>query len=96
MKYRKKPLVIEAIQWTGDNFQDVMLFAAGASIAHDFVDDVITIPTLEGQMEASKGDWIIKGIVGEFYPCKPNVFRDSYDLVGPTESTPVDGGSTLH
>ena len=78
MKYRKRPVVIEAMQWTGDG-------AALESWAADDIDaDVeddgsLTIHTLEGRMRADLNDWIIKGIKGEFYPCKPDIFAATYE-----------------
>ncbi|MDO9008325.1 MAG: hypothetical protein Q8K57_13390 [Thiobacillus sp.] len=79
MKYRKKPVVIDAIQWTGGNRQDVADFCG---------DDVLTpieaykpfqVGTLEGQHTASLGDWIIRGVQGEHYPCKPDIFEATYE-----------------
>lgn len=78
-KYRKKPAVIEAIQWTGDNANEVAMFAEGKAIAGVF-DKAFCIHTLEGIMKASIGDYIIKGIKGEFYPCKPDIFEKTYEL----------------
>lgn len=78
-KYRKKPVVIEAVQFTRVNDPEVKDFLK--------VDDwyyshnMIHIPTLEGTMEASIGDWIIKGVQGEFYPCKPDIFEATYEQV---------------
>lgn len=77
MKFRKKPVVVEAIQW----------FKAGDHPAVDFngVNDMGTehysIRTLEGRLNVSQGDWIIKGVEGEFYPCKPNIFEKTYEKV---------------
>ena len=65
-KYRKKPVVIEAIQWTSDNLSEIDKFTQGKVKNHE---SVLIIPTLEGDMEASIGDYIIKGVNGEFYPC---------------------------
>lgn len=78
--YRKKPVVIEAIRWTGDNFADVQRFAGDAAVESVFCEDVL-IQTLEGIMRASVGDYIIKGVKGEFYPCKPDIFEQTYDEV---------------
>lgn len=82
MRYRKKQLVIEAIRWTGDNLND---------ICHEFPDFKLSytltnrndlgIYTLEGLMWAAIGDYIIKGIRGEFYPCKPDIFKETYEEV---------------
>jgi hypothetical protein len=79
MKYRKKPVVIEAMQWTGDNPKDCMRFVESG--VADVNGDEILIKTLEGAMSASKNDWIIKGIKGEFYPCKPDIFEATYEKV---------------
>lgn len=79
MKFRKKPVTIEAVQWTGDNVEEIGEFLAGvhwATAGHNAV-----IPTLEGDMAASPNDWIIKGVKGEFYPCKPDVFEATYEAV---------------
>jgi hypothetical protein len=75
-KYRKKPVVIDAIQFTGMNQQDIRNFTGYAAVAHC---GYLTIDTLEGQMVANKGDWIIKGVMGEFYPCKPDIFEATYE-----------------
>ena len=74
--FRKKPVVIEAIQWDG-NQEEIYDFLGGV----EFRDGELYIQTLEGQMHASKGDFIIKGIRGEFYPCKPDIFEKTYDEV---------------
>lgn len=77
MKFRKKPVVIEAVQWTGDNVDDVGDFVGQSATMT--VDGAFVIFTLEGEMLASEGDWIIKGIKGEFYPCKPDIFEATYE-----------------
>jgi hypothetical protein len=79
-KYRKKPVVIEAIQYDG-NFIPVKEFTELQAYKNGGKDDFVFIPTLEGVMIASTGDWIIKGVNGEFYPCKPDIFEKSYELV---------------
>lgn len=78
-KYRKKPVVIEAIQWRGNNFAEVFAFCKDA-IIDDVYGDVL-IKTLEGVHEAIVGDYIIKGVNGEFYPCKPDIFEKTYEEV---------------
>lgn len=84
-KYRKKPVVIEAIQFTSYNFQEIRDFTNYE--AHAFGKDVqgekciCIIKTLEGQHIATEGDFIIKGVKGEFYPCKPDIFEQTYELV---------------
>ncbi len=77
-QYRKKPVVVEAMQYTGDNGADVCLFVgyADRNEKNQFV-----ISTLEGRMLADVGDFIIKGIQGEFYPCKPDIFEQTYELI---------------
>lgn len=85
MKYRKKPVVIEAIQFINDieSVESIKNF-----MGDDFLIDasdpehlVIRIATLEGIMIAGVGDYIIKGVNGEFYPCKPDIFEKTYELV---------------
>ena len=81
MKYRKKPVVIEAICWNGANVDEVLGFIFCKASAYRKADNVIAIETLEGAMCANKGDWIIKGVKGEFYPCKPDIFAATYEPV---------------
>lgn len=78
-KYRKKPVVIEAIVWTGDNLKDVLTFSDKAYIDAD--NYTLKIETLEGTHVATRGDYIIKGVKGEFYPCKPDIFKRTYEEV---------------
>ena len=91
MKFRKKPVIIEAIQWTGDNLKEIIDFAGLHPSAEKWVWDEyenivktegLKIFTLEGRMNADIGDWIIKGVKGEFYPCKPDIFEQTYEPVG--------------
>ena len=89
-KYRKKPVVIEAIQWTGKNIWDVRKFVGNK--ASDF-NGKFNIRTLEGTMSASIGDFIIKGVHGEFYPCKPDIFSETYEAVGAEVVTDTNVGS---
>lgn len=77
-KYKKVPVVIEALEWNGNNKDEVMNFV-GSNIY--FKGSSAFIVTLEGDMEASVGDYIIKGVKGEFYPCKPDVFSTTYEKV---------------
>lgn len=83
MKFRKKPVVIDAIQWTGENDLEVQeLLRQGPYTFAGYVKGrYVDIGTLEGLMVASPGDWIIKGVKGEFYPCKPDIFAELYDAV---------------
>ena len=83
MKFRKKPVIIEAEQFTEENKDRVYNFVRCNCYA-DFDSaglPILTIQTLEGDMTASLGDWIIKGIKGEFYPCKPDIFDATYESV---------------
>ena len=76
-KFRKKPVVIEAIQWN-NNPQEVMAFHSSMILRSD---GSLFIGTLEGTMHVSDKDWIIKGVNGEFYPCKPDIFEKTYEKV---------------
>ena len=91
-QYRKKPVIIEAVQWNGLNFKEIEEFA-GYNVA--ILEEVrkpnmdmkipgdyrLCIRTLEGVMDARKGDYIIKGVNGECYPCKPDIFEKTYEEV---------------
>ena len=80
MKYRKKPVVIEAVQYLREkNIGECMDFCD--QLIFDCSDNEYKIATLEGEMTVSYGDYIIKGVDGEFYPCKPTIFEKTYDLV---------------
>lgn len=82
--YRKKPVTVEAIQWI-DNNLEILAFCKDAefeerrNIMGVWLD--LYINTLEGRMKASKGDYIVKGVNGEFYPCKPDIFEKTYEKV---------------
>jgi hypothetical protein len=85
-KYRKKPVVIEAVIFNRELFDLVEDFTRGT--AHSFgierrINGKCTciIPTLEGQHIANEGDYIIKGVKGEFYPCKPDIFKMTYEEI---------------
>lgn len=78
-KFRKKPVVIEAIQLTPLNIDEIESFVGG-DLGKDS-DGNTVIATLEGAMKCSINDFIIKGVKGEFYPCKPDIFESTYDLV---------------
>lgn len=87
MKFRKKPVVIEAMQfkgdWTGDG-ADICTWvgrSAHWSAGNSGEPGTLHIRTLEGTMTATEGDWIIKGVQGEFYPCKPDIFALTYEPV---------------
>nr|DAR92605.1 MAG TPA: PGDYG protein [Bacteriophage sp.] len=94
MRYRKKPVVIEAIQWTGENQREMFDFLTNGEkkdeymeafgehfrIDHAAVKGGLVIKTLEGNHLANIGDYIIKGVAGEFYPCKPDIFEKTYEV----------------
>ena len=91
-KFRKRPVVVDAIEWRGDNLREVIDFTGwhpSASNKWTWAEyEMIIVPekglkifTLEGSHMASVGDWIIKGVKGEFYPCKPDVFEATYEEV---------------
>ena len=79
MKYRKKPVTIDAIQWTGKNQEEIKNFVK-QDMYFSSVGELYII-TLEGEMRAPPGDYIIKGVDGEFYPCKPDIFEKTYERV---------------
>ena len=83
MKYRKKPVVIEAVQFVDTEESILKLSELGLDpVRIDYADlnnPVLKIETLEGLMIATEGDYIIKGVKGEFYPCKPDIFEETYE-----------------
>lgn len=79
MKYRKKPVVIDAIQITPFNIPEIEQFVGGDFGKNASGQNVIA--TLEGAMVCSMNDFIIKGVKGEFYPCKPDIFEATYEQV---------------
>lgn len=91
-KFRKKPVVVEAVRWTGSNLEEIRNFV-GSDLIEECVElfDIkrtlkemlvdIAIDTLEGTMRVDYGDYIIKGVQGEFYPCKPDIFEQTYEEV---------------
>jgi len=85
MKYRKKPVVIEARQLGNDYDEDVdiMRWCHGEPCDSDETLVLFQIRTLEGPLLAREGDWIIRGVKGEFYPCKPDIFIATYEAVEP-------------
>lgn len=79
MKFRKKPVVIEAVQYDGTKENLAAILRLGNSIM--LYSDHLVIKTLEGNHRADIGDWIIKGVKGELYPCKPDIFKLTYEPV---------------
>lgn len=90
-KFRKKPVVIEAVQWQGNTsvLQQLSVDLTGCDEVHRVdhgdricrIGDNLRIRTLEGDMLAEIGDWIIRGVKGELYPCKPDIFAETYEAV---------------
>jgi hypothetical protein len=81
-KFRKKPVVIEAVPFNGLNHDEIKAFTQGMCYTNfDPQNPLFMIRTLEGEHVASPGDWIIRGVKGEFYPCKPDIFAQTYESV---------------
>lgn len=86
MKFTKKPAIVDAIQFNGKNGKEVLEWASETSIENPNDDTAITsfdtdmvIETLEGCMSVREGDWVIRGVKGELYPCKPDIFEKTYE-----------------
>lgn len=86
IKCRKKPVEVSAVQWNGANVDEIKEFVGEAlELFYPTMDPNLTFPiihTLEGDMNVSNGDFIIKGVDGEFYPCKPDIFKKTYECLG--------------
>ena len=90
-KAQKKPVIVEVCQWTGDNDKEIIDFCPDAYFHRQFTDNnqltvevtpwELYIHTLEGDHKAIVGDYIIKGVHGEFYPCKSDIFMETYDII---------------
>lgn len=82
-RFRKKPIIIEAIQFdaTNENLVELSNWLPQGTLLYGGIKNQIVIKTLEGNMVAHKGDWIIKGIKGECYPCAPDIFEITYEAV---------------
>ena len=83
MRFRKLPVEIEAVQWTGANRQEIDDFTHPNEPMSYFDPDTgsLIIRTTEGNMHAQTGDWSIRGVAGEFYPCKMDIFEQTYEAV---------------
>lgn len=82
MKVRKKPVTVDAIQFTGSNFKELEEFMPDTQgFINEKYPNILTIQTLEGNMTAQINDWIIKGVKGEYYPCKPDIFEITYEVI---------------
>ena len=90
-KFRKKPVVIEALLWDGSNYEEIAVWCGKTDKNEHGIkdpgrfqrtkDDVVGVLTLEGFMTATIGDWIVKGVKDEFYPVKPDIFAATYEAV---------------
>lgn len=83
-KYVKKPIIIRAVKWTGYNFDEIAVFVNPQPLnlyKNSFGLTRLLIETLEGDMYAEVGDYIIQGVHGEFYACKPGIFAETYEEV---------------
>lgn len=82
MLVQKKPVLVEAERYLGDeNFNRIRQFVGPKTPLHQLGDQMLGIDTLEGVMRVTPGDWIIRGVEGEFYPCKPGIFDKTYEIV---------------
>lgn len=83
MKFRKKPVVIDAVQWNGPQDLDAIVSFIHETPQHrcrfSLREGGFFVETMEGEMRASPGDWIIRGVKGEYYPCKPDIFAATYE-----------------
>ena len=97
MKFRKKPVEVEAHKLTVENMDFVENWCKGSikGVSLPIEERCIDIQTLEGEMRAEIGDYVIKGIKGEFYPCKPDIFEMTYDIVEPFDASKTIIGSRL-
>lgn len=98
MKYIKKSITIEALEWNGeeDQFQEIRAMGKDSRITINRTPEgKLEIPTLEGVMTADVGDMVIKGIQGELYPCKPDIFQKTYDEVQEPGTTDLNFGEAI-
>lgn len=77
---RKRPVIVQAIQWNGGNFKEVLDFARSNHFGSPDSNTII-IKTMEGDLRANLGDWIIRGVKGEFYPCRDDIFTQTYEVL---------------
>lgn len=89
-QYRKRPVVIEAIQYTPETRDECLAFSADI-LSHPDNDETLLIQTPKGTMAGQLGDWIIRGVAGEFSLCKPDIFEKTYDdcMTGPVTEVAV-------
>ena len=90
MKFRKRPVVVDAVQFKSGDVKEIVNFLGyipDMNFSGTGEPQEICIKTLEGELWALRGDWIIKGIKGECYPCKPDIFKTTYELVEDVEGS---------
>jgi len=88
-KFRKKPIIVEGVQWTGDNLREIVDFIPSLQYHNSnwewyervVKEDGLIVPTLGGYHFATVGDWILKGVKNEFYPIKPDILEATYELI---------------
>mgnify|MGYP004655390481 FL=1 len=81
-QFVKKPIIVEAVQWTGKNEHEIMKFVGShCCLVNKSNGKALIINTLEGDHYASVNDWIVKGVKGEFYPVKPDIMEQTYNRV---------------
>ena len=77
-QYQKKPVTVSAVKWDGTNLQEILSITNNKAMMKN---DILIIPTLEGTMAAEVGSYVIKGVKGEYYPCREDIFEDTYEEV---------------
>ena len=82
-KFRKKPVIIDAVQWTGNNYSEISKLGETSAVCRHLsvLENRLMVDTMEGVMAASINDWIIRGVKGELYPCKPDIFEMTYERI---------------
>lgn len=87
MKYRKRPVEVEAIRWTGQNVSEIGDFTGGhRTVAYDATSHSLFVATLGGQVRCAAGDWLVRGVGGDYYPCKDAAFEETYEALDVLET----------
>lgn len=84
IQYRKKPVVVQAVQWNGNNYENILNYLFSTDLPNNPIrqyGNQLIIKTLEGDMTTELYDYVIKGIHGEIYPCKPEIFKKTYEPI---------------
>jgi hypothetical protein len=94
-RYRKRPVEVEAIQWTGKNTDEVAAFLGADLLGQErSMDGPLIVRTQNGPVTVTRGEWLIRGVQGEHYPCRPDVFEATYEIAAPAgwpERSPTGG-----